>query len=138
MRYLGLDLGSKTIGLALSDKTGLIATSYGILRHDNDPLSCLKELKEVIAKEKVEGLVLGFPKNMNNTIGPRGEATLDFKKHLEEELSLPVYLEDERLTTKQAEDVLLLGDVSRKKRKKVIDGIAATIILQNYLDKMRK
>ncbi|HIT10418.1 MAG TPA: Holliday junction resolvase RuvX [Candidatus Onthousia faecigallinarum] len=138
MRYLGLDLGSKTIGLALSDKTGLIATSYGILRHDNDPLSCLKELKEVIAKEKVEGLVLGFPKNMNNTIGPRGEATLDFKKHLEEELSLPVYLEDERLTTKQAEDVLLLGDVSRKKRKKVIDGIAATIILQNYLDKRRK
>ena len=138
MRYLGLDLGSKTIGLALSDKTGLIATSYGILRHDNDHLSCLKELKEVIAKEKVEGLVLGFPKNMNNTIGPRGEATLDFKKHLEEELSLPVYLEDERLTTKQAEDVLLLGDVSRKKRKKVIDGIAATIILQNYLDKRRK
>ena len=138
MRYLGLDLGSKTIGLALSDKTGLIATSYGILRHDNDPLSCLKELKEVIAKEKVEGLVLGFPKNMNNTIGPRGEATLDFKKHLEEELSLPVYLEDERLTTKQAEDVLLLGDVSRKKRKKVIDGIAATMILQNYLDKRRK
>ena len=138
MRYLGLDLGSKTIGLALSDKTGLIATSYGILRHDNDPLSCLKELKEVIAKEKVEGLVLGFPKNMNNTIGPRGEATLDFKKHLEEELSLPVYLEDERLTTKQAEDVLLLGDVSRKKRKKVIDGIAATIILQTYLDKRRK
>lgn len=138
MRYLGLDLGSKTIGLALSDKTGLIATSYGILRHDNDPLSCLKELKEVIAKEKVEGLVLGFPKNMNNTIGPRGEATLGFKKHLEEELSLPVYLEDERLTTKQAEDVLLLGDVSRKKRKKVIDGIAATIILQNYLDKRRK
>ena len=138
MRYLGLDLGSKTIGLALSDKTGLIATSYGILRHDNDPLSCLKELKEVIAKEKVEGLVLGFPKNMNNTIGPRGEATLDFKKHLEEELSLPVYLEDERLTTKQAEDVLLLEDVSRKKRKKVIDGIAATIILQNYLDKRRK
>jgi len=138
MRYLGLDLGSKTIGLALSDKTGLIATSYGILRHDNDPLSCLKELKEVITKEKVEGLVLGFPKNMNNTLGPRGEATLDFKKHLEEELSLPVYLEDERLTTKQAEDVLLLGDVSRKKRKKVIDGIAATIILQNYLDKRRK
>ena len=92
----------------------------------------------MIAKEKVEGLVLGFPKNMNNTIGPRGEATLDFKKHLEEELSLPVYLEDERLTTKQAEDVLLLGDVSRKKRKKVIDGIAATIILQNYLDKRRK
>ena len=138
MRYLGLDLGSKTIGLALSDKTGLIATSYGILRHDNDPLSCLKELKEVIANEKVEGLVLGFPKTMNNTIGPRGEATLDFKKHLEEELSLPVYLEDERLTTKQAEDVLLLEDVSRKKRKKVIDGIAATIILQNYLDKRRK
>ena len=137
MRYLGLDLGSKTIGLALSDKTGLIATSYGILRHDNDPLSCLKELKEVIAKEKVEGLVLGFPKNMNNTIGPRGEATLDFKKHLEEELSLPVYLEDERLTTKQAEDVLLLGDVSRKKRKKVIDGIAATIILQSFLDQRR-
>lgn len=138
MRYLGLDLGTKTIGLALSDKTGTIATSYKILRHDNNPTSCLEELKEIIAQEEVDALVLGFPKNMNNTIGFRGEETLAFQKQLEDAFSLPVYLEDERLSTKQAEDVLLLGDTSRKKRKKVIDKVAATIILQIFLDKRRK
>ena len=138
MSYLGLDLGTKTIGLAISDKTGLIASSYEVLRHDNNPNDCLDELKSIVESMKVEALVLGLPKNMNNTLGERAEETIKFKKILEEQLKLPVYLEDERLTTKSAESLLIKGDTSRKKRKKVIDKVAATIILQSFLDRRRK
>lgn len=138
MRYLGLDLGTKTIGLALSDRSGLIASCYRVLHHDNDPAMCLPDLKDIVQTEQVEALVLGFPKNMNNTIGPRAEATQEFKQLLETELQLPVILEDERLTTKSAEATLIQGNMSRKKRKEVIDAVAATIILQSYLDKRRK
>ena len=138
MRYLGLDLGTKTIGLAISDKTGLIATSYQVLHHDNDPKSCIEQLKSIINTLKIEALVLGLPKNMNNTLGTRANETLKFKEYLEKELKLPIYLEDERLTTKSAEYYLIEGNTSRKKRKKVIDKVAATIILQSFLDKRRK
>lgn len=138
MRYLGLDLGTKTIGLAISDKTGLIASSYEVLRHVNNPNDCLDELKSIVESMNVEALVLGLPKNMNNTLGERAEETIKFKKTLEEQLKLPVYLEDERLTTKSAESLLIKGDTSRKKRKKVIDKVAATIILQSFLDRRRK
>lgn len=138
MRYLGLDLGTKTIGLAVSDKTGLIASSLKVLHHDNNPLSCLDELLTIIKDQKIEALVLGLPKNMNNTLGSRALATLDFKKTLESKVDLPIYLEDERLTTKSAEDMLISANTSRKKRKQVIDKIAATIILQSFLDKRRK
>ena len=138
MRYLGLDLGTKTIGLAISDKTGLIATSYKVLHHDNNPESCLDELKSIIKDLEVESLVLGLPKNMNNTLGSRAEATLKFKEFLESNIDIPIYLEDERLTTKSAEAILIKGDTSRKKRKKVIDKVAATIILQSFLDRRRK
>ena len=138
MRYLGLDLGTKTIGLAISDKTALIATSYKVLHHDNNPESCLGELKSIIESFNIEALVLGLPKNMTNTLGERAEATLKFKEFLESNLNIPIYLEDERLTTKSAESLLLEGNTSRKKRKKVIDKVAATIILQSFLDKRRK
>ncbi len=138
MRYLGLDLGTKTIGLAVSDKTGLIASSLKVLRHDNNPLSCLDELLAIIKDQNIEALVLGLPKNMNNTLGDRALATLEFKKVLETKVNLPIYLEDERLTTKSAEDMLISANTSRKKRKQVIDKIAATIILQSFLDKRRK
>ena len=137
MRYLGLDLGTKTIGLAISDKTGLIATSYKVLHHDNNPESCLDELKSIINDLQVESLVLGLPKNMNNTLGKRAEATLKFKEFLESNIDIPIYLEDERLTTKSAEALLIKGDTSRKKRKKVIDKVAATIILQSFLDRRK-
>ncbi|HIT38163.1 MAG TPA: Holliday junction resolvase RuvX [Candidatus Onthousia faecipullorum] len=137
MRYLGLDLGTKTIGLAISDKTGLIATSYKVLHHDNNPESCLDELKSIIKDLEVESLVLGLPKNMNNTLGSRAEATLKFKEFLESNIDIPIYLEDERLTTKSAEALLIKGDTSRKKRKKVIDKVAATIILQSFLDRRK-
>ncbi len=138
MKYLGLDLGTKTIGLATSDKMGLIATAYKVLRHDNNPSSCLEELITIIKENKIEALVLGLPKNMNNTLGPRAEETIKFKELLESNINLPIYLEDERLTTKSAESLLIMGNTSRKKRKKVIDKVAATIILQSFLDQRRK
>ena len=138
MKYLGLDLGTKTIGLATSDKMGLIATSYKVLHHDNNPESCLDELKLIIETNRIEALVLGLPKNMNNTLGPRAKATIEFKEFLENNINIPIYLEDERLTTKSAESLLIVGNTSRKKRKKVIDKVAATIILQSFLDGRRK
>lgn len=138
MKHLGLDLGTKTLGLAISDPLGIIATSYKILRHDEDYDSLLPMLKEEIEKNHIEALVLGFPKNMNNSVGERGEIALAFKEKLEEEFQLPVYMQDERLTTRQAESLLISNDTSRKKRKKVIDSLAATIILQSYLDRKEK
>ena len=137
MKYLGLDLGTKTLGLAISDPLGIIATSYKILRHDEDYDSLLPMLKEEIEKNHIEALVLGLPKNMNNSVGERGEIALAFKEKLEE-FQLPVYMQDERLTTRQAESLLISNDTSRKKRKKVIDSLAATIILQSYLDRKEK
>lgn len=137
MRYLGLDLGTKTLGLSISDKTGLIATSLETIRHNEDFDYLILELKKIVKEREVDCLVLGFPKNMNNTIGERGEMVLSFKNKLEENINIPIYLEDERLTTRVAENILIDADVSRKKRKKVIDKMAATVILQSYLDKNR-
>lgn len=138
MRYLGLDLGTKTLGLALSDELGMIATSYKILHHNEDYDSLIPLLKKEIEEKNVKELVLGFPKNMNNTIGTRGEIALEFKTKLEEAFNLPVHMEDERLTTVEAENILLSNNTSRKKRKKVIDSMAATIILKSYLDREGK
>ena len=138
MRYLGLDLGTKTLGLALSDQLGMIATSYKILRHNEDYDSLIPMLKEEIEDNDVKALVLGLPKNMNNSIGERGKIALEFKEKLESAFNLPVYMQDERLTTRQAENLLISNDTSRKKRKKVIDSLAATIILQSYLDRREK
>ena len=138
MKYLGLDLGTKTLGLAISDPMGMIASSYKILRHNEDYDNLISLLKEEKKEKKVEAFVLGFPKNMNNTVGERGEIALCFQKKLEEEFSLPVYMQDERLTTRQAENLLISNDTSRKKRKKVIDSLAATIILQSYLDRKER
>lgn len=135
MRYLGLDLGTKTLGISISDKTGMIASSLTILRHNEEYDSLLDALEEIIKDNEVEGLVLGLPKNMNNTIGERAEIALKFKDMLEERFKLPVYMQDERLSTVEAENILLTNDTSRKKRKKVIDSVAATIILQGFLDR---
>lgn len=135
MRYLGLDLGTKTLGLAISDKTGTIASSLVVLHHDDNFNSLIEELKKIIKEKEIDKLVLGLPKNMNGTIGERGEYILKFKELLEEGIGLEVILEDERLTTKVAENILINADMSRKKRKKVIDKMAATVILQGYLDR---
>ena len=138
MRYLGLDLGSRTLGVAVSDKTGMIANSYKTIRHNEDYEQLLYEVRSLVNEWEVDAIVLGFPKNMNNTIGPKGELSLDFKTKLENMLSIPIILQDERLTTKSANDMLIDGNVSRKNRKKVVDSIAATIILQTYLDRSDK
>ena len=133
MRYMGLDLGTKTLGISLSN--GVIASVYGTLRHDEEYDRIANEVKELAEEKKVDVIVLGFPKNMNNTIGERAEITLDFKKKLEELTNLPVELEDERLTSVVANNVLINADTSRKKRKERVDGMASVIILQSYLDR---
>lgn len=135
MKYLGLDLGSRTLGIATSDKSGMIATSYKIIRHNEEYDKLIDEVCKIVEVENIESIVLGFPKNMNNTIGPKGKLSIEFKEKLEKKLNIPIYLQDERLTTKQAEDVLIANNTSRKKRKKVIDALAATIILQSFLDR---
>ena len=132
MRYLGLDLGTKTLGISISDKTGIIATSLTTIRHDDDFNYLTKELKKITEEREVDVLVLGLPKNMN------GETTIKFKEKLEKELNKKVILEDERLTTRIAENILIKSDISRKKRKKVIDKMSATVILQSYLDKVKR
>ena len=137
MRYLGLDLGTKTMGVSLSDKLGIVASFYDNLTYDDiDKLLIL--VNEIVQKEKVEKIVLGFPKNMNNTCGDRANDTILFQKKLEELVKKEVILEDERLTTKVAQDMLISADLSRKKRKKVIDGVSAVVILQSYLVRKEK
>lgn len=138
MRCLGLDLGSKTLGIAISDATNTIASVYTTLYFKNEDYeSLLIPLKEIIDKEKIDTLVLGLPKNMNNTLGERAMITLNFKKILEEEFKLSVVMEDERLTSVISNNVLIKADISRKKRKTKVDGMAAVIILQGYLDRLR-
>ena len=135
MKYLGLDLGSRTLGVAISDVTHTIATSYIVIRHNEEYDRLLDDVEKIVKDEHIEKIVLGFPKNMNNTIGPKGELSLEFKKKLEQNLNIEVILQDERLTTKEAESVLIKNNTRRNKRRKVIDKLAATIILQSYLDK---
>ena len=134
MRYLGLDLGSRTLGVAVSDVTGTIASNYGVIRHNEEYSSLIPKIQEIVMEKKVDEIVLGLPKNMNNTIGEKGNLSIWFQHELESRLGLPVHLIDERLTTVQAQHVLLQNDTSRKKRRQVVDGVAATIILQSYLD----
>lgn len=135
MRYLGLDLGTRTLGLSLSDETKTIATGLTTLRFNDSAYEELyDQLKEIIADYKVEKLILGFPKNMNNSIGERAEATIKFKENVEKILNIEVILQDERLSTVAAHNYLIEADMSRKKRKKVVDKMAANIILQTYLD----
>lgn len=139
MRTLGLDVGTKTIGVAVSDAMGWTAQGLETIRVEEDRIEqAIPRLKELIHTYEVDKLVVGLPKNMNGTIGPRGEACLQFAEQLKEVLSLEVIMWDERLSTMAAERVLLEADVSRKKRKKVIDKMAAMMILQGYLDSKGK
>lgn len=137
MRYLGLDLGKKSLGLAISDKTGTIATFYKNIRYE-DENKLIKELIEIIKKEQIDKLVLGYPKNMDNSEGFRAQETKEFKQKLEDKIDEEIILQDERLSTRLAESVLINADISRKKRKKVIDGLSAVIILKSYLDRKEK
>lgn len=134
MRCLGLDLGTRTLGLAMSDKMNMIASPYKVLKWDGEDYNVLfNELDSIISDNGITDLVLGLPKNMNNTLGFAAERSMNFKKALEERYSLVVTLIDERLSTVEATNYLLEADMSRKKRKERVDGIAASIILDTYL-----
>ncbi|WP_430785095.1 Holliday junction resolvase RuvX [Virgibacillus flavescens] len=136
MKILGLDVGSKTIGVAVSDDLGWTAQGITTIKwNENDRKSADAALKTIIDQYEVEKVVIGLPKHMNGSIGERGEASIVYAKHVEKIHKIPTDLWDERLTTVAAERVLLEADMSRKKRKKIIDKMAAVMILQGYLDK---
>ncbi len=136
MRAIGLDYGEKKIGVAVSDALGYTASGIAVIQRkpNESTLQSLNKLKEIVEQYEAELFVLGLPKNMNNTLGKRAEETMAFKKVLEDAFKIPVILWDERLSSVSAERVLIEADLSRKKRKNIIDKIAAAFILQNYLD----
>lgn len=135
MRTLGLDVGTKTIGVAASDELGWTAQGIETIRRDlDDPQKDWDKLSNLIKQLEIKKVVVGLPKNMNGTIGPSGEACQLFAEQVKEKFDLPVILWDERLTTVAAERMLIAADMSRKKRKQVIDKMAAVMILQGYLD----
>lgn len=136
MRILGLDYGSKTVGVAVSDPLGFTAQGVEIIRRksENKIRQTLARIEELIAQYQVEEIVLGLPKNMNNTLGDRAEKSLELKETLERRTGLPVVMWDERLTTVSANRVLMETGVRRENRKEHVDEIAAIFILQGYLD----
>ncbi len=133
MRAMGLDLGDKTIGIAVSDELGWTAQGVEVIRRTTQEKD-IARLQALVEQLNVDQIILGLPKNMNGTIGPSGEKCIAFAEQLKQILNLPVHLWDERLTTMAAQRTLIEADVSRKKRKQVIDKMAAVLILQNYLD----
>ena len=136
MRIMGLDYGSKTIGVAISDPLGITAQGIEIIRREeeNKLRKSLRRVEELAKEYEVSEIVLGFPKNMNNTIGERAEKSLQLKETLERRLGLPVVMWDERLTTVEANRTLMETGVRRENRGKYVDMIAAVFILQGYLD----
>ncbi|MDO4322657.1 MAG: Holliday junction resolvase RuvX [Lachnospiraceae bacterium] len=140
MRIMGLDFGSKTVGVAISDPLGLTAQGIEIIRRpaENKLRRTLARIEELAAEYGVSSIVLGFPKNMNNTIGERAEKSLAFKEMLERRTGLPVIMWDERLTTVSANRTLMESGVRRENRKEYVDMIAAVYILQGYLDSLER
>lgn len=134
MRVLGLDLGTKTVGVAISDKTNTIASSLKVIKFDESTYEdMLDEICQIIKKYDITHIALGLPKNMDNSLGFASQRSITFKEKLAMKTDVTIELIDERLSTKEAENILITADLSRKKRKKVIDSLAATIILDTYL-----
>ncbi|APT16185.1 MULTISPECIES: Holliday junction resolvase RuvX [Staphylococcus] len=138
-KILGLDVGSKTVGIAISDLMGWTAQGLDTLRINEEQEDLgIDQLVKIIKDNQVGTVVIGLPKNMNNSIGFRGEASIKYKEKLQESVpSIDIVMWDERLSTMAAERSLLEADVSRQKRKKVIDKMAAVFILQGYLDSIQ-
>ena len=138
MRILGLDYGSKTVGVAVSDQLGLTAQAVETIwrKQENHLRQTLARIDELAAEYQVERIVLGYPKNMNNTIGERAEKALEFQQMLEKRTGLQVIMWDERLTTVEANRTLMEASVRRENRKKYLDQLAAVFILQGYLDSL--
>lgn len=139
MRILGLDYGSRTVGVAVSDPLGLTAQSVETIwrKQENKLRQTLARIEELVSEYQVETIVLGYPKNMNNTIGERALKSLEFKEMLERRTGLPVVMWDERLTTVEANRTLMESGVRRENRKEHLDQLAAIFILQGYLDSLR-
>lgn len=138
MRIMGLDYGSKTVGVAISDPLKITAQGIETIqrKEENKLRKTLARIEELAKEYEVETIVLGFPKNMNNTIGDRAEKSLELKEMLERRTGLPIVMWDERLTTVEAERTLIESNVRRENRKKYVDKIAAVFILQGYLDSL--
>ncbi len=136
MRIMGLDYGSKTVGVAVSDALGLTAQGVEIIRRRSEKRlrQTLARIDELIEEYQVGSIVLGFPKNMDNTIGDRAEKSLEFQEILKKRTGLPVVMWDERLTTIEANRTMTETRVRREDRKKYVDELAAMFILQGYLD----
>jgi putative holliday junction resolvase len=135
MKILGLDLGSKTLGIAISDALGFTAQGVETFVFiPNQYNAAINRIKEIVSKERISKIVLGYPKNMNGTIGERGKISEDFANQLKSTLNVDVILWDERMTTVEAEKILINANMSRQKRKQVIDKMAAVVILQSYLN----
>ncbi|MFH1552148.1 MAG: Holliday junction resolvase RuvX [Candidatus Omnitrophota bacterium] len=135
MRIMGLDIGTKNIGVALSDETGILAQGKEVITRTSNRKT-LARIREILDEFKVVEIVVGLPINMNGTMGERAEDSTRFADMLKEETHLPVKLWDERLSTKEAESIMIKGSVRREKRKKLVDKLAAQIILQGYLDSL--
>lgn len=133
MRILGLDVGQRTIGVAVCDPLGLTAQGLTTIRRTNKEKD-IEEIRKFCDEYNVEVIVIGLPKNMNGTIGPSGEIIMAFAKLIEEKVEIEIKFWDERLTTVAANRAMLEADLSRNKRKKIVDKMAATYILQGYLD----
>lgn len=140
MRIMGLDYGSKTVGVAMSDELLITAQVLETItrKEENKLRKTLARIEEIAKEYQVERIVLGYPKNMNNTLGERIEKTMEFKEALERRTGLLVILWDERLTTVEAERSLIESNVRRENRKQYVDRIAAAFILQGYLDRIKK
>ena len=138
MRILGLDYGSKTDGVAISDPLGITAQGVETIwrKQENHPRQTLARIEELVSEYHVEKIVLGYPKNMNNTIGERAQKSLEFKEMLERRTGLEVIMWDERLTTVEANRTLMEASVRRENRKQYLDQLAAVFILQGYLDSL--
>ncbi|ALS27048.1 Holliday junction resolvase RuvX [Paenibacillus cisolokensis] len=137
MKWMGLDYGDRNIGVAVSDAFGWTAQGVTVVERRRDG-SEFERIAELVREHEIGEVVVGLPKNMNGTVGPRGEICIAFAEQLRQKLKLPVHLWDERLTTVAAERTLLEADISRKKRKRVVDKMAAALILQNFLDSKTK
>jgi putative Holliday junction resolvase len=133
-RILAIDYGLARIGLAKSDATGILAQTYGVIRRRSDE-QAIQDIVKIVQDEEITEIVVGLPKNMNGSIGERALQCEQFADELRAQCQLPVHMYDERLTTVSAERVLIEADMSRKRRRKVIDAVAATVLLQSYLDR---
>lgn len=136
MRVIGLDLGDKTIGVAVSDPSGLIAQGIKTIKRKNIKYD-IDEIIKIVNEYNAEKIIMGLPKNMNGTMGPSSQKVIEFSEKIKKRIDIEIIFQDERLTTVSAQRILIEADLSREKRKKVVDTVAATYILQTYLDSIK-